>query len=366
MRNAGIDRIRIAMTVLVILHHTAITYGGAGGWFWRQEPDSSNLVLVLFNAINQSYFMGFFFLIAGYFTPPARARKGTAQFAFDRGVRLGVPLVLFSLVLHPLTVAIARTSDGEPVLAGWLRAVAERDFAPGPLWFAEALLLFTALYLAGCMAVRHAPYLAAVLAPIRRWPTGYILLLAAVAVGTTSFATRLVFPVGQQFLWLQLGYFPGYVVLFFIGCAAATGQRLETIGSDEAMPWLLATIIGLISLPAVVLLRRGMGAFEGGWNLNALFYAFWEPLVAWGIILGLLWRARTRWKEATPLSSELSASAFGAYILHAPILVALSVAARPWDLLPFAKFLLVGALASIAGFLAAAVLRRVPGVSSIV
>jgi hypothetical protein len=45
-------------------------------------------------------------------------------------------------------------------------------------------------------------------------------------------------------------------------------------------------------LPAVALIGAEVpwlsGSFEGGWNLRALVYAFWEPFVAWGFILGLL------------------------------------------------------------------------------
>ena len=37
-RNAAIDHLRIVLTALVILHHTAIVYGGSGGLYWRQEP----------------------------------------------------------------------------------------------------------------------------------------------------------------------------------------------------------------------------------------------------------------------------------------------------------------------------------------
>ncbi|MCY1373061.1 hypothetical protein D9M69_603110 [compost metagenome] len=62
----------MALTVLVISHHTAITYGGSGSWFYREVTDSgrpSSFLLTLFCAVNQSFFMGMFFLLAGYFTP---------------------------------------------------------------------------------------------------------------------------------------------------------------------------------------------------------------------------------------------------------------------------------------------------------
>jgi hypothetical protein len=66
-RNAAIDHIRIILTAIVIFHHVAIVYGGSGGWYWREQPNASNEALLMFNAIDQAYFMGFFFLLAVIF-----------------------------------------------------------------------------------------------------------------------------------------------------------------------------------------------------------------------------------------------------------------------------------------------------------
>jgi peptidoglycan/LPS O-acetylase OafA/YrhL len=38
--NKGFDVLRGAVTLLVVFHHTAITYGGSGGWFYREVPQS--------------------------------------------------------------------------------------------------------------------------------------------------------------------------------------------------------------------------------------------------------------------------------------------------------------------------------------
>src|SRR5437763_7159830 len=97
-RELYIDRLRALMTAFVILHHTAITYGAPGGWFFYElKPSGSatSLLLTLFVATNQAYFMGFFFLLAGYFTPPSLERKGYARFIADRFFRLGLPLLAF-------------------------------------------------------------------------------------------------------------------------------------------------------------------------------------------------------------------------------------------------------------------------------
>jgi hypothetical protein len=62
-RNGGIDALRAAVTLLVVFHHTAITYGAIGGWYYREIAPSKSLggiLLILFCTINQAWFMGLF------------------------------------------------------------------------------------------------------------------------------------------------------------------------------------------------------------------------------------------------------------------------------------------------------------------
>ena len=93
-RNAGIDALRASLTLLVLFHHSAVTYGAMGSWFYQEiEPSHapSSLILTLFAAYNQAFFMGLFFLIAGSLTPGAIARHGAAQYLRERLIRLGAP-----------------------------------------------------------------------------------------------------------------------------------------------------------------------------------------------------------------------------------------------------------------------------------
>jgi peptidoglycan/LPS O-acetylase OafA/YrhL len=82
-RNAGLDARRATLTVLVLFHHSAITYGAIGGWFDREVPTDGRLetkLQIFFCTLNQAYFMGLFFLIAGYLTPGAVDRNGALAY----------------------------------------------------------------------------------------------------------------------------------------------------------------------------------------------------------------------------------------------------------------------------------------------
>ena len=218
-RNGGIDALRAAVTLLVVFHHTAITYGAPGGWYYKEILPSrslGSLLLTLFAAANQAWFMGLFFLLAGYFTPSALGRHGTAGFVRERLVRLGIPLIFYFLILHPITVALALTTNELSFVRvfGWLWS--NGKFEPGPLWFVEALLIFTAVWLLW-PGVRKPETTAKV-----AFPSDTVLLAAALVTGAGAFLLRLVWPVGVNVGFLQLGYFASYIVLFAAGCAAAS------------------------------------------------------------------------------------------------------------------------------------------------
>jgi len=68
-----------------------------------------SIVFGLFLAINQSFFMGFFFMISGYFTPGSYDGKGARRFFKDRLPRLGVHLlfyIIFILIINRYLIFI--------------------------------------------------------------------------------------------------------------------------------------------------------------------------------------------------------------------------------------------------------------------
>ena len=93
--------------------------------------------------IDQSYFMALFFFISAWLMPASYERKGAMAFVRDRLVRLGVPLLVFILVLNPALVGIIRFYKGVPV--DWVQVFLHNHY-PGPMWFVLTLLVFELLY----------------------------------------------------------------------------------------------------------------------------------------------------------------------------------------------------------------------------
>jgi len=371
-RDLYIDRLRSIMTAMVLLHHTAITYGGAGSWFYNElhvsdRPES--ILLTLFLATNQAYFMGLFFLLAGYFTPSSLERKGYAKFLGDRFTRLGIPLLVFIFLLGPFTAALVAAHDGKgfwnvfPYL--WNHAI----IINGPLWFAQALLMFCLGYCAW-RALFGSPLADSTRAP-HSIPSNWLWLLSAILVGAASLAIRQIVPAGKNVIGLQLGYFAPYIFLFAVGITAWRYDWLRQLTWKNARPWII-TLIGawpLLPVSFILAMRAfgpGKANFGGGHTWPAIFYAFWDPFVAWGLIAAWLLIARRFMNSPSAFWSWLNRRAYAVYIIHPPVLVGISLLLHSWIAPALLKFAVTGTLTCIAAWLIADPLVRLPGLRRIV
>ncbi|MGA3332655.1 MAG: acyltransferase [Terracidiphilus sp.] len=371
-RELYVDRLRTVMTAFVILHHTAITYGAIGGWFWHERQPSSSLsslALILFCTTNQAYFMGFFFLLAGYFTPASLERKGYARFIGDRFVRLGLPLLAFILILGPLTAAMVTAYEGKgfwPTIAYLWR---NGRIINGPLWFAQALLIFSLAY-CGWRAIFGTP-LAESQRAAASVPGGHWWLLSALVTGAAALAIRQFVPTDESVFGLQLGYFASYIALYAVGIAGWRYDWLRQLSWGNARAGIIALLIAWPAMPAAIAVVRALAGaarsnFSGGFSWMAIFYALWEPFVAWGLVAAWLLVFRARVNQPSGFWDWLRRRAYSVYIIHPPVLVGVSLLLRGWAAPALVKFGVTGALACAACWLLADPLVRIPGVRRVV
>ncbi|MEJ2710012.1 MAG: acyltransferase [Anaerolineales bacterium] len=153
-----IDNTRTFLTVLVLLHHIMIVYAGSGSWIYvegRQDL-ATTVAGSIFTAVNQAFFMGLFLLVPGSYD-----RKGPARFWKERLVRLGIPLAVYSWLVHPLFVYwFLRHTDGlrTPLWAFYGQYFRNGELiGGGPLWFVETLLIFTLIYAIWRLFARRQP-----------------------------------------------------------------------------------------------------------------------------------------------------------------------------------------------------------------
>jgi len=368
-----IDNLRILLTVIVILHHLMITYGAPGGWYYREfeyaQLDILSLIsLVLITAANQAYFMGFFFFLSGYFSSKSLARKKPAQYLWGRIFRLGLPILLFVYLVSPLLrVIFKRIMFARPVnYSSFLEVYQQLEFGYelGPMWFVLLLLILSILFLPWSMNPKFSLKFQAI-------PSHVKILLFALFTGIFTFLVRINYPVGYVFqpLNLQTPHVLQYIFLFFMGIVAFHGKWFDHLEQIFSRSWLFLILGLLLSMPIIFVLSGGLegdvGAALGGFHWQSFAYSLWEQLFCVSIIITGLFYFQRYANFTTWLSRELAASSYAAFIIHPLILVTYSALIHQAAIHPLLKISLSIPPVLFMVFLAAAALRRFPGLNHI-
>lgn len=360
VRHYYLDHLRVFLTVILLLHHTAIAYSGAGSWYYVEtdEMNITSALFTVFTAVNQAYFLGLFFFLSGYFTPGSYFRKGSQAFIKDRLLRLGIPLAVYVFIIGPTLIYFLRFSKSESFGDYYLHYVKSMDWNWGPAWFIETLLIFTAGYviwkkMQGDTRNRKAAF-----------PTHLKLLASALVLGAVSIVVRLFYPVGEDVMGMQLGYYGSYIFLFAMGTVAYENNWLDQLTKKMSKVWFTVSIISIPLLPVGFILAGALDGkdinYSGGLNPAAIGYALWEPFVCIGLCMAFLMGFRKYVNGTGKLWNAMDKSAFTVYLIHPPIIVALSLLIKDVELGQFVKFLIVGGAGTILCFALANGIRKLP------
>ncbi len=362
-----IDNLRILLICLVIMVHLSVTYGGAGSWYYKEgRPDGLSFTLLTFhNAIIQAFSMGLFFMIAGYFTPVSCDRKGPRRFLRDRLLRLGIPLLCYDYVINPLIGYVLLTSIYKRYDSPWLllaEYLGEFHIGTGPLWFVETLLIFAGIYVVWQLLAK--PVAAG--QSDGKMPGNMAIAVFAFAVGIVTFVVRIWLPVGWTFepLNLQFPFFPQYICLFLVGVIAYRRNWLTGIGSNIGKVWMSVAIVLILMLPLLFFTGGGLNGdirpFGGGLHWQSLAYSLWEQSLATAVIVALLVLFREKLNRQGKLTKAMSASAYTAYIIHAPVIVLFALSIKNITLSPLLKFAAASLIAVPLCFSIGALIRKLP------
>jgi fucose 4-O-acetylase-like acetyltransferase len=377
-RQAWIDHVRTLMIVLVVNMHACVTCSHVGSWYVMVDPEPAlpiKVPFVFWQGHLQAFFMGLLFFLAGIFAPASLEQRGPLGYLRERATRLGLPALLYMLVIHPFMVYVLlghpRMADRPslPILY-WNYLVSGRVLSgSGPLWFALALLVFCLVFVMWhSLGLSRKPRDGAP----KPAPSTVALFGFGVGLVLATFAVRIVQPIGTNVLNFQLCYFPQYIAAFVAGLAGGQRKWVEALVMSRRAR--LAGWLGLVGGPSLlgaVLFLGGLSAgheptrFLGGWHWQALALATWEQLAGLGLALGVLALFRQRFNGQGRFGRWLSERAFAVYALHAPVLVALTKALDPLPLNPFSRAAWLTVLGVAASFAVADVAKRLPGLRAI-
>ena len=379
-RQFFIDHWRAFLAILVVLHHISLVYGASlQGYYYVEPPFTSPkafVQLLAFALVNQGWFMGTFFLIAGYFTPGSFDRKGAGSFIKDKLLRLGIPLLVFYFVLSPISFIgyYLMPAEMTGITTGFTWSgfwKAYPDFIGlGPVWFLAMLLVFNLVYVIWRGVVRKSEITSQPSNPGYLGIGIFILALAGI-----SYLWRMVVPLGQS-VWQfpTLAYLPQYLSFFVIGLIASRKDWFRTIPrSMGTVGFVTAIVAGVILFPLAfsgqmfsLELSDALDIAFGNGTWQSAVYAFWDSIFAVGISLGLLTFFRSNFNRQNWFGNFLAQQSYTVYLIHIPFIVFLAYSMRNIMVDSLFKFELASLIIIPVCFVIAALIRKIPGVSRII
>jgi len=351
-RIVPIDNLKAVLVAWVIAGHAFLAYAALGGWPYDEVAETTlprgvELGLEIIIGPTALFVIGTFFFLSGLLAPASIARHGSAAFIRQRLLRLGVPWLLFTFTIWPFVMWVAYRSAGHQI--SFWQALEDRQpfLDSGPLWFVQILLYASVVHaLITWGGQRHG---------VRA--RGTTLLLTAVAIAVVSFVVRLWFPArSQQVFDLHVWQWPQCIGLYALGALIA-GQ-----GWTDRVPTRIARRCGIAVLTAfaagvAVIALFDLSDFEqddvpflGGWHWQAFALDLAEAtLVVAGSVFLLAWAQRWLTSRRVRLT-RVARSAYAAYLLQAPILIGLEVAARTFEWPAVVKAVVIAALAVAGSF----------------
>ena len=255
-RIVALDRARTFITLLVVIHHSAVNFTHFGNGD-RMRWLGFDLV-VLFN---ESFFMACMFLVSGLFVHDSLARHGAGGYLRRRAWRLGMPLLVSIFVLIPiayyasfLRYHLPGTTDFN-YFHYWGRMITTGPWPSGQSWFLWVLLVFDVIAAAIWMtAPKILGAFGRLIGALRSRPA--IAFAAFVVVSVVSYLPlHLWFGDGA---WFEPGHYPFpiqtsrillYPAYFFTGVGIGViGLRVGILAEDGEVERRWATWLSLAVL----------------------------------------------------------------------------------------------------------------------
>jgi peptidoglycan/LPS O-acetylase OafA/YrhL len=381
-RDASFDYLRAFVVLLVLLHHSVLAYAA----LWPAQPKAFRIlpaplvdpqrwagfdVLVGFN---DTFFMALMFLLSGLFVWPNLKQKGAARFLRDRILRLGLPFAVAAGILMPLAYYPSYAVTGaDPGFAAYARAWLSLGFWPsGPGWFIWLLLAFDAVAAGLYVLWRRST----ANSQVARCPGVYGRPLAF--VGRLLALSALVYvPMELVFgaeSWPALGPFQLqvsrlllYAAYFWAGIQiSASGIESGFLARNARLarrwPIWLSAGLAAYALRLAVIIMLVLPAVKAHRPLPLaprLLIDLTLVLCCGTISFAFIALFRRFAVARQPVLHSLSASSYGMYLIHYPVVVWLQFALLPVALGPTAKGTIVFAGAAALSWGIVVALRRV-------
>lgn len=329
-----VDTIKVFLTCLVVAHHAGQAYGPTGG-VWLLTDHFKADWLGQFFFINASYMMGLYFFISGYFMIFSVNRKTTAQFIYDRLIRLGIPLLFFTFFIFlPINYLSSDKSVG--LISFFVDSYFNRPpIATGHLWFVASLLVYSFVYLM-IFPKNSISSNSSNPKPFKIYYLFFYILFLTIV----SAFVRLYFPIDVWKTWfipLEVAHIPQYFSLFLIGTLFNRYQWLNSFKLSVGVVFLILSIV------AFALLKNLPNSIISLWWVESMV----ESLLCVGISMSLLTFFRHFGNVTNRFLQLLSDNVYGIYLFHLIVVIAFQMSLVNLEISGNIKFIIVTILSII-------------------
>ena len=347
---AALDRISYfdwlrATAVLGVVAFHALQPFGSIGWFII-NAETSPVLTVIIVALS-SFGLPILFVIAGASARFALQKRSPRAFLVERAQRLLVPFALGAIVFGPIngyTIGVFNGTVSQSFLeyaAAYPGIVIDfqiHNFGLSRLlliavhlWFVGALFLYSAaaLPIFAFLSSTRGHALIGSLSRLARWPAATLLFAVPATVPIYVFFASTV----QPQLWdsWSIGWFG---VVFLIGYVVYGDDRLVVAVRRDLVPALVVGVLGTAGLAMTGYAEWAATPQQYGPTYFLMLTLFGITGWAWTLAgLGVAMRVAA-WQR--PLAARVSETALPLYILHLPVVMAISVfvVRSPLDLWP--------------------------------
>jgi len=241
-RTFFLDNVKVFCTVLVLIHHITIGFGGNGTLDWaikignfKNSAFARYSIILL--AFDQSFFMCLLFFIGGIFLPSSFKRKGAPGFIRERVKRFGWPVVVTFFVAMPFF----RSVWGSVLVGGSWSLYTQAHW--GVCWFLISLIVLS-------LAFAIVPWSSVKVA----FPSTFTLIIAGVTLGILQGFTN-AYKYNATWVGIQpasIGAMPVDLAFFAAGCIAKENGWLDAISNLAAKEYWLVRGTSLVAFTAAV------------------------------------------------------------------------------------------------------------------
>jgi glucans biosynthesis protein C len=358
-RNLWIDYLRSALTVLVVTHHSSLAYTTFAYFDTKTYINSTNPIvdnsrwigMDIFENFNDIFFMSLMFFISGLFVYRGLAKKGSQTFLVDRIKRLGIPFIIGVSILIPIAYFPSFYLNNHSFnIAEFIKDFLQNQQWPvGPPWFIWILLLFNAI--AVIIPLKFYNSISRNAYQLSKKPV--LLILVIFILVALSFIPISLW-VGQ-YKWTGFGPFDFqvnrlllYFIFFIFGTCIGSGDwesHFFTYNKFLNKPWQFWLIFCLFSYFLVELFTYNVWDIvrAGKLEVNLAWLIFDLLFVASCLssIVAFISIFKQNIHKQYNLWTNLSANAFGIYLIHYIFITWLQFGLLKVSLPVLVKFLIV-------------------------